>query len=448
MRLKSLYIKDFKGFNEFDISFSEQFTVLIGDNGTGKTAILDAVSVALGTFLLGFSGAGARHIIQDEVRISKYILGSTPTIEGQFPVIVECTGQLAENEEDMTWKRQLNSWTGRTTWVGAKNIINFATALHKKVRAGSVVNLPIIAYYGTGRLWAQKRDKSVDPFQSGSRIKGYLDCLDPYSNEKLFTKWLKKMKYITLEDGKEPGELVAVKEAIISCFSGEKGEENKVINIDYVLKADDTLITLNDGSMLPLRMMSDGYRNTLGMVADIAFRMAVLNPHLEERSSKETSGVVLIDEIDLHLHPKWQRKIVADLRRTFPKVQFIVTTHSPFIVQSLEAGELRVLDEDEVAVGDYSDKSIEDVAENVMGIELPQWSERKKKMFGAAEEYYKALRELKDASSTELQKLREKLDELSIPFEDNAGFSAFLRQERLLAEFNLKDDGEAADETS
>lgn len=88
--------------------------------------------------------------------------------------------------------------------------------------------------------------------------------------------------------------------------------------------------------------MSDGYRGTLSLFADIAYRMAMLNPALGERVL-ETPGVVMIDEVDLHLHPRWQARILEDLVRIFPNVQFIVTTHSPVVVASVPRNSIRVL---------------------------------------------------------------------------------------------------------
>src|SRR5207244_596619 len=98
------------------------------------------------------------------------------------------------------------------------------------------------------------------------------------------------------------------------------------------------------------------------------------------------AGVVLIDELELHLHPRWQREVSQKLRGTFPNVQFIATTHSPFVIQSLRPGELINLDPEEF--GEYADKSIEDIAENVMGVEVPQRSERYSQMMNAAQEYF------------------------------------------------------------
>ena len=81
--------------------------------------------------------------------------------------------------------------------------------------------------------------------------------------------------------------------------------------------------------------MSDGYKNTLSMIGDIAYRMAVLNPTLGDQVLRETPGIVLIDEIDLHLHPKWQQSILNDLNEIFPKIQFIVSSHAPAVINSV-----------------------------------------------------------------------------------------------------------------
>lgn len=123
-----------------------------------------------------------------------------------------------------------------------------------------------------------------------------------------------------------------------------------------------------------------------------------------------TPGVVLIDEIDLHLHPKWQRRVVDDLKKTFTKIQFVATTHSPFIIQSLREGELINLDKP-TATEEYENKSIEDITEYVMGVDIPQRSERYQKMMEAAQEYYRVLQDAKDAHPERIEELKTKLDE-------------------------------------
>jgi len=147
---------------------------------------------------------------------------------------------------------------------------------------------------------------------------------------------------------------------------------------------------------------------------------------------------VLIDELDLHLHPSWQKQAVHNLKRTFPQIQFITTTHSPFVIQELEEGELIKLDSEEETIGQYVDQSLEDIAENVQGVENPQWSHKRRQMYEAAKQYYQTLQKMKgDTSVDEVRILRAKLDELSKPFADNLAYYAFLEQERLFKEAEL-----------
>ena len=97
-----------------------------------------------------------------------------------------------------------------------------------------------------------------------------------------------------------------------------------------------------------------------------------------------TPGLILIDEIDAHLHPKWQRRVVGDLKDTFPAIQFVCTSHSPFVIQSLEPGELRILDETDVDSNEeYANRPIEDIAEDIQHIRLPQQSKRAAERYSA-----------------------------------------------------------------
>ena len=121
---------------------------------------------------------------------------------------------------------------------------------------------------------------------------------------------------------------------------------------------------------LPLHLLSDGIKTILNMVADIAYRMAVLNPQLCQDILKKTPGVVLIDEIDMHLHPAWQRRILSDLRKIFPELQFIVTTHAPSVLVNTRREEIRIVSNGKVYVPDVMTygRSVEAVMSELMGI--------------------------------------------------------------------------------
>lgn len=149
---------------------------------------------------------------------------------------------------------------------------------------------------------------------------------------------------------------------------------------------------------------------------------------MKEKALEETPGVVVIDELDLSLHPTWQKRIVRILKHLFPKIQFVCATHSPFIIQSLEQGELIALDK--MIDEEYSGRSIEDIAEDIMDVETPQYSEKKQEMYQAAKEYFAALEE-DDLTEYELQKLKEKADVLAAEYSDNPAYCAMLQQKYL-----------------
>ena len=128
--------------------------------------------------------------------------------------------------------------------------------------------------------------------------------------------------------------------------------------IDYDAELEDIEIqqTFFDGKVdiLPLHYLSDGAKSILAIASDIAYRMAVLNPHLLGKVTEETDGIVLIDEIDMHLHPSWQRKVIDSLHKTFPKVQFILTTHSPTVLTNVPKENIRILNNGEIYTPDVN----------------------------------------------------------------------------------------------
>ena len=214
------------------------------------------------------------------------------------------------------------------------------------------VILPVIAYYGTGRLWMQKKDRNLKKIQeSFSRLKGYVDCIESASNEKMMLKWFEKMTYLELQEGKRIPELSVVKNALSQSYMAID-ETIKTAEFNFKVRSGELEVAIRreNGIVenLPLRILSDGIKSTLSMIADIAYRMAILNPQLLDDILEETSGVVLIDEIDMHLHPSWQKKIISVLKKIFPKVQFVFTTHSPSVLSNVSNKNVLILDNFEI----------------------------------------------------------------------------------------------------
>lgn len=361
MYIKNLKLMNFRCFEELDIGFTKQATVLIGINGAGKSSILDAISIALGSFLSGCDVyAGSLH--KSDVRFKTYkqsmydnLENSISNREAQYPVKV-CAEMQTADKNVITWERTLNSERGRTTVGGARPIMAYAEQLSQCVRDNQAVVMPVIAYYGTGRLWLPKRSKrNAAIARVPSRLRGYVDALDAASNEKLMMEWFHRNALLNYKMARNSQNGLptyhAVKKAMAN-FYAEMDENIDFADIDYDFDVYDIEITINwkngDKTSLPLRYLSDGIKTMLSMVADIAYRMATLNPQLGGNVIEETDGVVLIDEIDMHLHPAWQKRILQNLTTTFPKVQFIVSTHAPAVLANTPSENVQFIDHGEV----------------------------------------------------------------------------------------------------
>ncbi|WP_051330800.1 AAA family ATPase [Aneurinibacillus terranovensis] len=371
MIISKIKIKNFKMFKDVEFEFDKQFTLIIGNNGTGKTSILEAVGVALGGYLSGLDGVQSRNIYIDEIRKEWDRVGdATVTKERQVPVTIESTGTI--NEREIVWTRSREKvQNGRTSRTKAKLISQYAQELQRKIRnKDQDVVLPIISYQSAGRLFSQKKNKWYDPFKKEdlSRFIGYTDCLEAESNIKLFVNWLRRMTTIQLQKNIIVGELTSVVKAVNEFMKGLS--DSQEANIYYDFEEEEVLVEMGSKS-IPLRIMSAGYRSVIGMVADIAYRMAILNPQLRDKATRETPGIVLIDELDLHLHPQWQWRIVNDLKRTFPNVQFIATTHAPIVISSCKEGEIINLQQDNGDLDQQNEKApygwlVEDILTKVM----------------------------------------------------------------------------------
>lgn len=429
MKIKRVKLRNYKKFDEAEFQFHPDFTVLIGDNATGKTSILNALATLLSTYLLRADvSAGRWSVKKDEARLLITEKNGLLNFEPQKEVFLEAEG--FRDGRSFLWKRLLKDRGGK-----ARELIERSSEDFKRVSRGEDVDLPILLYYGSGRLWDIHRN--VKTGTAGSRLVGYRNCLDSKSDHALFEKWFKTLQQAALQKNKSIPALEVVRNAVMACIPDAK-------HFYFDVEHDQPMIEFNDAAFCPFNNLSDGYRNIVAMVADIAHRTVRLNPHFGADAALKASGVVLIDEIDLHLHPKWQRRVVGDLKKVFPGVQFIATTHSPFIIQSMDSGEIIDLNQPTTAhipsdgytvalpapVFSYSHHPIEDIVEDVMGIELPQRSRRYQEMYDTAKEYYALLEEGAVVEADKKETIKQKLDELSAPFSEYVAYHAFLEMKR------------------
>lgn len=146
---------------------------------------------------------------------------------------------------------------------------------------------------------------------------------------KLMLEWCSRMEQIAWQTEKPVREYEAVKKAVAAAMTRL---ESAPVDIFYDKRSEELMYRKN-GTVVPISVLSAGYQSLIWMVFDIAYRMAALNPFLAEDIS-QTPGLVLIDELDVHLHPRWQWHVIDVLRSIFPHVQFLATTHSSIIIVS------------------------------------------------------------------------------------------------------------------
>jgi predicted ATPase len=402
MRVRELSVRNYRVFGEqVPFVFSDRVTVIAGVNGKGKTAIMDALALLASRLLPLISPARSGYLTMGPSEIH----GNEPNAD--LGMKVNCVGTPIEFK--LNYSRD-----GRR--LRRNNIPQAVRTRVKKAygdpdRAGD--QAPLAVYYTTDRAGFRlpkrlptslPRDQALAYVRAlRSRMVDYRDFMARYR--------------VWTGDESQARSVVAFGTALAAFLDGFSHPQVE----DSPLR-----LTLTKGTQrLSLDQLSDGERSLLAIVADLVRRLSLANPVIED--PLQGAGVVLIDEIELHLHPTWQRTVVEKLRTTFPNVQFIATTHSPFVIQSLRPGELINLDPDEF--GEYADKSIEDIAENVMGVDVPQKSERYRQMMAAAEAYFRLLRD-PEAIAADVDAAEQRLNELVAPFSDDPAFQALLKLER------------------
>ncbi|WP_163232739.1 AAA family ATPase [Bifidobacterium aerophilum] len=349
---------DEPGVPGLSVDFDESMTVLVGANGAGKTSVLDAIAVALGPFLAKFPDVNGPNITSYDAYRSRVAESGESDIQPHYPVVIGAKATIApptswktyqENGEpsapECEWKRTLNSAEGRTTSAKARELSKLSADYQWQTQNDPYTMLPVLAYYGTDRLGLREKSQwKTHSKKFKNRYEGYNECLNPHLNFKQLDAWWRK-QYDRDRRGLDVPTFHAVRDTVAECL--ERFTGNACVKIDYDY-TDGLVVSYADSDGVYFENqrfgdLSDGYRVAVGLVADIAWRIAALNPFMGYDVVKKTSGIVLVDEVDLHLHPVWQEKILGILRELFPCVQFIVATHAPMVISSVKAKNLRVL---------------------------------------------------------------------------------------------------------
>jgi predicted ATP-binding protein involved in virulence len=358
MRIDRLEITNFKKFSKYTIDLHPQFTLLVGDNGTGKTTILDALAIAAGVWLVNSPDTtlnnSRRNILPSEIRLEAIKanidgFNITQLIERK-PVQIKAIGSI--DNQPIEWLRQIGINGSRTSNTGSKEALEIISTLFQKVGSHEKIWLPIVAYYGAGRAWLasnQRRDKVNN--KPSRRWDAFYDCFEERIRIADIQNWFQKEAIASVHhQGQIRPSFKVVEWAILRCIPD-------VDAIWYDSNLLEIVISI-DRNPQPFSNLSAGQKMMVAIVADIAIKIVNQNAAFLSKDSginneilplllQKTSGLVLIDEIDVHLHPKWQHQVVKDLTTTFPSIQFVCTSHSPLIIGEVEANCIRLLESDE-----------------------------------------------------------------------------------------------------
>ena len=340
MKIKKLTLKNFRRFSDFEISFDQQMTVLVARNGAGKSSVLDGVAISLGAFLTRLPKVVGLSFKDPDFQVSA---------NGLKPAYMRVTCESFSGE---VWDRNEKRDKAKKTEqlipksFGVKQLNDYADKFIDAQNEELEFELPIFIHYGTGRGVFDVPQRTKGFGKDFTRFGALSGALESRTNFRRFVEY-----FYTLEEREaqlhkqhrsfdiELPELKAIRMAIqrlMPDFSNPRAASPAGIMIDW------KDIESSEAKQLRIEQLSDGYRTTLAMAMDIAARMAEANPEMDDPLS--TTGVVMIDEVDLHLHPGWQQTILGDLVRTFPQIQFIVSTHSPQIVSTVMPDQIRVID--------------------------------------------------------------------------------------------------------
>jgi predicted ATP-binding protein involved in virulence len=360
MRIDRLEITNFKKFSNYTIDLHPQFTLLVGDNGTGKTTILDALAIAAGVWLVNSPDTtlnnSRRNILPSEIRLEAIEanvdgFNITQLIERK-PVQIKAIGSI--NDRPVEWLRQIGINGSRTSNTEAKQALEIISTLFQRVSTGEKIWLPIVAYYGAGRAWLasnQRRDPKVINNKPSRRWDAFYDCFEERIRIADIQNWFQKEAIASVNhQGQMRSGYKVVEFAILRCIPNADA-------IWYDPNLLELVISI-DNHPQPFSNLSAGQKMMVALVADIAIKIVNQNAFFLSSELKvsnkalpllleKTSGLILIDEIDVHLHPKWQHQVVNDLTTTFPSIQFVCTSHSPLIIGEVEASCIRVLKSDE-----------------------------------------------------------------------------------------------------
>ncbi len=344
MRVTSLKLANVRAIDAAEFRFRSGFNLIVGINGVGKSSVLDVLCLCLAAVV---SKANA-------TRVRAQPLGVNDIRVGTDALSSECHVTIGEREYSYVLHQPRERSIPQRQKVGLprEQVLQtparamFVGAPPEPAAGAESEGRPLAVLFSTGRAVPSERTRSKSAAAGGIAAA----LADAFANRELrlgeLAAWMRVQKVLRTEHPSADSALLAMERAASSFLDGYRN-----------LRADGNtgprLLIDRQGATLPVRKLSDGERGLLALVLDLTRRLVQANPELSDPVS-QAEAVVLIDEIDLHLHPTWQRNIVGKLTETFPRCQFIATTHSPQVIGEIPHDRIQMMSDGEVFSPQYS----------------------------------------------------------------------------------------------
>lgn len=339
MYLKKVTIENFRSIEKMTLDLQPGINLLIGNNGVGKTSILEAIVAGLGACFKDIPVASAVSIKPEDVRQELHVVDGSPSVMYHTPVRISCEALIGS--ELYKWNRvRKNEAPKKQTTLEYPNSKNQVADWFRNAANEMATLLPVLNFQSINRVANSKRsDFGSSSKQFNDRRCGYIGCLDSALDDKFIRKWC----YAMMRKSDKSPRYNLFCDAVINVM--QRMDEEKSIPDIYFSEEfgeDGEFVYEENGTAMPIAFLSAGYQSCLWMVMDIAFRALLLNPGTTKLD--KISGIVLIDEVDKHLHPKWQWNVLNALSDTFPNIQFIITTHAPIVISSCKNATIITID--------------------------------------------------------------------------------------------------------
>ena len=347
--MNKIEIQDFRCFRQLSVDLTSGINLFIGDNASGKTSFLLACKYAVNSFFSGYSDMFTLWTYPQKDDFMRLVLGEkrmkTQPINLRFSFSsddFELGADFKLDDENPLVLKCQNEKSRKPLISGLRNIRDYgrflaANAFDLQVDSYGNQNLalPLFASYSTHGIH-KKPSVNSKYFKDISQTPsfGYYLCA---STDGLLDHWIRRL-LILEEADRNPIERKIVIKALKDMFGSDGC--NVIRDFEVRINYKDVICVFSDGREIPIGILSDGYRRLVSIVVDIAFRCALLNSlKYGDEAARLTKGTVIIDEIDLHLHPSLQSVVLKALHKTFPKIQFIVSTHAPMVMSGVESHE-------------------------------------------------------------------------------------------------------------